>query len=364
MRILRISQHLYPDVTGGMPYHVHAMSRDQAAMGHDVTVVTVSGDASLPRHEERDGYRIIRARPTFELIGNAFAKGVWDELRAVGEYDVVHAHAHYYFSTLFAALRRHVNDTPLAITNHGLYSQRAPERLFRWYLRTLGRWTINQADLVFCYSETDRNRVRELGVSSPIKIVPNGIDTDLFTPEGPESKLIESEGPVVLFVGRLVEGKRPVIALEAFAEVLKEYPDAELYLCGDGPLRENLKRRVRELGIDESVTFLGQMPYDEMPKVYRSGDVLVLPSRAEGVPRTVFEALSSGLQVVCSELAQVRSAFGKAVMYVGEGDTFGEGLVDALQNPIDRSELDEQFHWEQTVDATTAAIAQLTAGKE
>ena len=359
MRILRISQHLYPDVTGGMPYHVHAMSRDQAEMGHDVTVITVSGDTSLPGHEERDGYRIIRARPTFELIGNAFAWGAWEELRAVDEFDVVHAHAHYYFSTLFAAVRRRLSETPLAITNHGLYSQRAPERLFRWYLRTLGCWTFNQADVVFCYTETDRCRVRELGVSSPIEIVSNGIDTDLFTPYGSQSELIEADGPVLLFVGRLVEGKRPVIALEAFAEVLKEYPDAGLYLCGDGPLRENLKKRVRELGLDESVTFLGKVPYDEMPKVYRSGDMLLLPSRAEGVPRTVLEALASGVSVVCSDLEQIRSVLGEAVTYVDSWDTGAVGEVIALTLREGGGSLDERFQWNRTVVVTTKQLKEL-----
>ena len=48
MRLLRVAQKTYPDVTGGGPYHVHAMSRDQAAMGHDVTVLTVRTDPSLP----------------------------------------------------------------------------------------------------------------------------------------------------------------------------------------------------------------------------------------------------------------------------------------------------------------------------
>lgn len=352
MKILRVSQHLYPEVTGGAPYHVHAMSRDQAAMGHDVTVVTVSADESLSRRETKDGYEIFRARPSFELIGNAFAKGVWDELRAADEYDVVHAHAHYYFSTLFAAIRRRVSDTPLAITNHGLYSQSAPERIFRWYLRTLGQWTFNQADVLFCYTETDRERVRELGVSSRIEVVPNGIDTERFTPEGPESEVIKSDGPVVLFVGRLVEGKRPRKALEAFAEVVEEYPNAEFYLCGDGPLLGTLEKQVRAMGIDGSVTFLGQVPYDEMPKVYRSADVLILPSRAEGVPRTVMEALASGVSVVCSDLAPVNSTFGEAVTYVdGEDPAAVRDGILATIGSIDG--LDQRFRWERTVEQTT-----------
>ena len=54
MHVLRVAQKIYPDVTGGGPYHVHAMSRDQAAMGHDVTVLTVRSDRSLPERKAAD----------------------------------------------------------------------------------------------------------------------------------------------------------------------------------------------------------------------------------------------------------------------------------------------------------------------
>lgn len=363
MRILRVSQHLYPDVTGGMPYHVHAMSRDQADMGHDVTVVTVSADESLPRSETRDGYEIVRARPNFEVVGNAFAKEVWDELLAADEYDVVHAHAHYYFSTLFAAIRRRFSDTPLAITNHGMYSQTAPEHVFRWYLKTLGRWTFNRADLVYCYTDKDRQRVRGLGVTSRIEVVPNGIDTERFSPDGPESELIDASGPVVLFVGRFTEGKRPRLAVEAFAEVHEEYPDAVLYLCGDGPLREELEAQVRELGLSDAVTFLGHVPYDEMPNVYRSGDVLVLPSRAEGVPRTVMEVMASGVRAVTSDLPQVRSVFGSYDRFicVDSLNDMGGAIVLALNDGKDEEiQSVHGMKWNKTVNRTTEHLQSLT----
>ena len=269
MRILRVAPWIYPDTKGGGEYHVHAMSRDQAAMGHDVTVLTTREDESLPRIEETHGYTIVLVSPGATLLGNdvspAVARYLWHA--DADDFDVIHAHSHCYFVTNLAALKRRLGDIPLAITNHGLYSQNAPERLFSLYLKTLGRWTFNQADVVFCYTDVDKQRVRELGVSSRIEVVSNGIDTERFTPEGPESDLIDAEGPVVLFVGRFAEGKRPWLAVEAFAEVLAEYPDAELYLCGDGALREDLEAQVVELGIEEAVTFLGHVPYDEMPKV-------------------------------------------------------------------------------------------------
>ncbi len=357
MRILRVTQKTYPDVKGGAPYHTYAMSRDQAKLGHDVTLLTVRQDSDLPHIEEHDGYTIVRYDPVAAPLGNDISPGLAQYLRQADDFDVIHAHSHLYLATNLAALKRRLGDIPLAITNHGLFSQNAPEWVFDLYLRTIGRWTFNQADLVFCYTGTDRDRVREYGVESPIEVVSNGIDTERFTPEGSTSELIDSKGPVVLFVGRLVEGKRPVVAIEAFAEVRESVPDAKLFLCGEGPLQSELVELTCELGVREAVTFLGQVPYEEMSAVYRGADVLVLPSRAEGVPRTIMEALASGMSVVSSDLAQVRSAFGNELVYTKSGNVedFTESIELAFSTQS-TGKLGEQFNWKQTVAETTSKL--------
>ena len=176
----------------------------------------------------------------------------------------------------------------------------------------------------------------------------------------PESDLIDAEGLVVLFVGRFAEGKRPWLAVEAFAEVLEEYPEAELYLCGDGTLREDLEAQVAELEIGEAVTFLGHVPYDEMPKVYRSGDVLVLPSRAEGVPRTVLEAMASGLKIVMSDLEQVAPTLGDWGHVVADrgGESFADGLLAAIgvSGETSGQVAAGDHRWEDTVERTTRSL--------
>jgi glycosyltransferase involved in cell wall biosynthesis len=360
MRILRVAQKLYPEVPGGGTYHVHAMSRDQAALGHDVTVLTVADDTTLPRREHRSGYTVVRQPVTASVLGNDLSVGIGRFLHNAEEFDVIHAHSHLYASTNLAAVKRRLGETPLAITNHGLYSQNAPEWLFDLYLRTLGRWTFNQADLVFCYTDEDRNRVRELGVDSTIRVVTNGVDTDRFTPLGETSERIDHEGPVVLFVGRLVEGKRPQDAVKAVSK-LSNQVDVKLYIVGDGPMRNEL-----EAMASGAVEFLGRVPYDEMPTVYRAGDTLILPSRAEGLPRTVLEAFASGIPVVSSNLSHIVPLVEQGGESVPIGDI--DGYCSALQRVLDeRDQLGEQarttvldsFRWRETVDATTARLAEL-----
>lgn len=371
MRILRVAQKLYPGVPGGGTYHVHALSRDQAAMGHDVTVPTVSDDEGKPRREERDGYTVVRRRPTIELLGNSVSMGVARFLRTADEYDVLHAHSHLYFSTNLAAVKRLLGETPLAITNHGLYSQTASGELFEMYLRTVGRLTFDAADVVFCYTDEDRERIRELGVGTDIKVVSNGIDTTRFTPDGPESELVESMRFVVLFVGRLVAGKRPGDAITALERLRESHPDSSLYFVGDGPLRPELEGYVAENGLADAVTFLGQRAYDEMPHLYRSADVLVLPSRAEGLPRVVLESLATETPVVTSDLRQLAPITEKAGIAVPVGDT--EGFTAALDGLVSDAErrnelgrrgrklVNDEFTWTDTVERTTARLETLRA---
>ncbi|SFS53754.1 glycosyltransferase family 4 protein [Halostagnicola kamekurae] len=359
MRILRVAQKVYPDVNGGGAYHVHAMSRDQAAMGHDVTILTVSDNDDLPREERRDGYRVVRRSPTVNLLGNDISTGVARFLRQANEFDVIHAHSHLYFSTNLAALKRRLGEIPLAITNHGLYSQNAPEWTLDLYLRSVGQWTFNQADVIFCYTDEDCNRVREFGVDSCIEVVANGVDTERFTPEGEVSSRIDHDGSVVLFVGRLVEGKRPLDVVQAVSRLPD---DVKLYMVGDGPMRSELE----EMASDQ-VKFIGQVSYEEMPEIYRAGDALILPSRAEGLPRTILEAMASGLPVVSSHLKHIAPVVQKAGKTVPIADIFG--YTTALRDVLDWDEgisLDSrrvvlnEFRWQNTVEETTQVLEDIT----
>lgn len=361
MRILRVAQKIYPDVKGGGPYHVHAMSRDQAAMGHDVTVVTVYDDPEKPHVEERNGYTVVRYPSTTELLGNDISIGVGQHLLNTEKFDVIHAHSHLYFSTNLAALKRRFSDIPLAITNHGLYSQNAPEWVFDGYLKTVGRWTFNQADVIFCYTEEDKRRVQKFGVDSNIEVVANGVDTERFTPEGSESDLIDHGGLIVLFVGRLVEGKRPQDAIAAVEHVREDHPEVKLYLCGEGAIREELEEQVANRGLEETVRFLGQVPYDEMPALYRAGDALVLPSRAEGLPRTVLEAMACNVPVVCSDLKQVAPIIDEigTTIPVGDVDGFASALIESLSADAHnqgRTLIEQRFRWSETVEQTTKLL--------
>lgn len=364
MRILRVAQKVYPDVTGGAPYHIHALSKAQGEMGHDVTVLTVRYVPGDPHIEERDGYTLVRYGSQLSPLGNDISTGLTHHLLRTNGYDVVHAHSHLYSSTNVAAVKRHVSGVPLALTNHGLYSQTAPLLLQEAYLKTLGKWTFNSADVIFCYTDGEKQRVRERGIESPIEVISNGIDHRRFTPDGPTSDLVSTDAPVVLSVNRLVDGKRPRDAIDAVARLRETVPDVRLVMTGDGYLRGELERYVADRGLNGTVTFLGDVAYDEMPRLYRSCDVFLLASGEEaGEPRVVLEAMASAKPFVLTNITQTNERLREMGMTAPVGDP--AALAAALETLlVDRERgrevgaagrrlVEEEFDWQSTAEETT-----------
>ncbi len=361
LRILRVAPDLYPEQLGGGALHAHTMSKRQADRGHDVTVLTSRhGDRSLPMQERRDGYEIQRNRQLAKPFGNSITPGIVRSLAGrLGEYDVVHAHSHLYFSSNVAGLLGRLSATPLVLTNHGLISQTAPGTIQKLYLPTVGRFTFNSADRVLCYTETDRDRLRERNVTAPISVVHNGIDCSTFRP----MTFVEPRQRL-LYVGRLKETKGVDRLIRAFAELYEEYPDLTLSIVGEGPTRESLEALCDRLDVDDRVTFRGTVPNDELPELYTASRAFVLPSTAEGLPRTVLESLACGTPVVTSDLPQLES------VVEGCGHQVPPESIDELAGAIERlisddstyremsersrSRIESEYSWTETVAETTA----------
>jgi glycosyltransferase involved in cell wall biosynthesis len=105
--------------------------------------------------------------------------------------------------------------------------------------------------------------------------------------------------PVVLFVGRLEDRKGYRDLLKAAVEILREFPSAEFWFAGQGAL-ETARQYADEQGISQSVRLLGWVDGTDLEEVFRQATLLALPSRAEGMPMSVIEAMSHGLPVVCT----------------------------------------------------------------
>ena len=365
--ILRVATDLYPDILGGGALHAHELSRVQAEMGHDVTVLTSDhGDRNAPRREVRDGYEIRRYRQLARPLENSITPGMLPAMwRLARQNDVIHAHSHLYFSTNLAAMLSRGTETPLVVTNHGLHSQTAPMVVQKAYA-PIARLTFNAADRVLCYTTTDRDRLRDRGVSAPISVIHNGIDCETFVPSAGDTERSE-----ILFVGRLKETKGVRELLEAFASIATERSESTLRFVGEGPLDAELRERVAEYGLDSRVFFEGAVPNEELPSIYAESALFALPSDMEGFPRTVLEAMACGTPVVTSDLPQLRSVVERVGETVPTGDV--DALASSLRGLLDdasrrrelartaREYVVEHHSWRDTVEQTTDVYRELVA---
>jgi glycosyltransferase involved in cell wall biosynthesis len=142
----------------------------------------------------------------------------------------------------------------------------------------------------------------EKRVSAPVATVNPGVDTGVFTPGG--SKFDEDDKQV-LFVGRFVPVKNLELLIEAFSNISNRHPDAELVLVGEGPRGEALKREVERQGISDQVRFMGYIPNEELPEVYRNAAIFTLSSKSESYGMTLLEAMSCGTPVVAPRVGAI-----------------------------------------------------------
>ncbi|MFC1488103.1 glycosyltransferase family 4 protein [Thermoproteota archaeon] len=167
----------------------------------------------------------------------------------------------------------------------------------------VGRSILNlEKDLfnqVIVFNEFSQKVAKTAGFSEDsITTIPNGVDIAEINKAQPLKLLGE---PKVLYVGRLSKIKNVEVLIRAFAEILKEFPKAILYLVGDGSSRDSLEKITNRLKIRNNVVFKGTIPNTTVFRYYKSVDVLVLPSFKENFSIVLLEAMASKVPIVASD---------------------------------------------------------------
>jgi glycosyltransferase involved in cell wall biosynthesis len=198
------------------------------------------------------------------------------------------------------------------------------------------------------FSSQGVERLRRMGVDpGRVEVSVQSADLEAFRAAGAaRSQSARGPGPVrVVCVGRLVPDKNLALLIEAFAECGFAEGEAELELCGTGPLEGELRELAARLGV--AVRFRGFVAPDDLPAVYASADVFALVSTYEPFGVTVREAAAAGLPVVCTERA------GAA------GDVAVDGENAVVVDPSDRSTIAEALR---VLVRDEALRARLSAG--
>ena len=226
----------------------------------------------------------------------------------------------------------------------------------RWE-RVATRW----ADVIVCVSRGEELAGRHAGIDGELRVVPNGVDLDAFPVASGErdearQRLELGDEPLAVCIGRLSEQKGQDVLVDAWHDVVSEVPGAELVLVGTGPNEEALRRRVRVTGEVGNVR-------DWLV----AANVVVQPSRWEGLPYTVLEAMATGRAVVATDVPGMSDALGDEVSLVTVDDraalarAIAQRLRDAAaadeEGRLLRARVEQRFD----LRTTTQAMADLYA---
>jgi len=180
---------------------------------------------------------------------------------------------------------------------------------------------LNRADMIITVSKHLAREVIALGVANEkIFVVRNGVDCNLFHPgsrqtartrlglpidEEPEREPKKPPVPLLFFVGNLVAVKGPDVLIEACALLARRSVSFDCRMIGQGPMYRVLERKIREAQLPQRVRLMGSRPLEEMPHWYRAADVVILPSRSEGLPNVLMEANACGAQMIASRVGGI-----------------------------------------------------------
>lgn len=334
MRIGIVSQSYYP-IRGGVSEHVYHTARELEHLGHTVTVIT----ASFSRFDDDRGLRVMRIGRDVTIPSNgAFVNMTvgWRlgrELEAIetGErFDLVHIHSPMDPILPLLALR-HLR-APKVGTFHS-YSEPPPMVAWLWSRfaplarRLDGRIAVSSAAREFA----------ERVFPAEYEVIPNGVDTDRFSPDQPVLPELADGNPTVLFVGRMDPRKGLKYLLRAFPRIAASVPNVRLVVVGNGLLRRYYQSFL-PAALTARVRYVGFVPGTVLPRYYRSADVYCAPSvGGESFGIVLLEAMASGTPVVASNITGYNSVVHDGVegrlVPPRDPDALADAIVELLRDP-------------------------------
>jgi glycosyltransferase involved in cell wall biosynthesis len=223
------------------------------------------------------------------------------KLIQAAQYDASFAFAGVPAGAVSWALKRTAN-LPYLVSLHGADVPGFEARYAYLYpaLKPLVRRIWQEAAVVTSISPAHRQLAHATLAGLPIRVIPNGVDTDVFHPRAEPRDRGRLE---FVCVGRLIERKGQHHLLRAFARLQASGMPAHLRLIGVGDAERALRRLADELNLSRDVTFAGPLAHAQVAEAYRQADVFVLPSQNEGMSVAVLEAMASGLPVIVTPTA-------------------------------------------------------------
>ncbi|MBU0717640.1 MAG: glycosyltransferase, partial [Planctomycetes bacterium] len=383
MRIALLSwESKHSIAVGGLGEHVTELGTALCQRGHEVHVFTRIGDGQTG-YDCIDGVHYHRCpfEPHADFLINIERMCdslVWHLAEAESylnePFDVVHGHDWLTVQALTQLKNRH--DRPTVLTIHSTEFGRCGNQLQEGVSRRIREieWEGTYiAEEVICVSGMLQNEVQRLYATPGDKmhVIYNGIDVKRFdarinTRSARRRHAIGADDPMVLFAGRMTRQKGPDLLVEAMPALLKEHAAAKFVFAGEGDMLAGLERRVASLGITAATRFVGHRVGPDLVGLFKSADVVCVPSRNEPFGIVILEAWGARKPVVATRNggpAEFVTHETTGLTVSGDQDSIGWGLRTILSDKVKgrqmgragRKEAVSHFSWN-TIAAATERV--------
>jgi len=351
MKIVFISD-VYSPYTSGIVTSLTNFSRELVALGHDVILFT--SDYGSRNINPVDGLRVIRLKTSTAMANypdyRCISALTWREgLKVLKDLnpDIIHVHTPSFAAWLSDFFSRSLK-VPLVSTYHTFLPDisgqifplnKISKSITTPILNGYTRAHYNRATAVIAPSEVIKQSLQGIGVSKPIHVISNGVDSRVFYPRSKEKS-----GPFrFLHVGRLSEEKNVDVLLHAFRSLSLTGEKSELVIVGDGPEKDRLEKLAFDLGIASQILFLGRIEHSKLPEVYCCADVFVTASTFETEGLVILEAMACGLPVIGVDKLAVPTLVQHGVSGLIAQPFSHEEFALHMESLLKKSEMRQQF---------------------
>lgn len=346
MKVLLFSHHFYPH-WGGTESYVFSLAKFLAQNRHDVTVYTYRWLDQVKK-ERLNELEIIRSGYLYFARSSRLLRGTFLGLQQLSDlanlnhilrrdFDLLHVQgltwgleAPWTIGTKKIALKgwRHIRKTPKVITFH--------EYVCSSNWRTYA-FEAEKCEAVICNNLASAQLLKKKLKIDRVFSIPNGVDLDLFAPNDSGSQ-DEKDDFTIFCPSRPMESKGIAFLIQVVKEIVSQdhvknlklllFDDVNAFSSGysDRNFSYYLRKLVHELCLDEHVSFVPGRPYTEMPGLYSSSDVVVLPSSQEGFGLVIAEAMAMKKPVIANRVG-------------GTPEVLDDGIQGYLVSPSNREEL-------------------------
>jgi len=307
----------FPPYKGGMGNVCLAQVQELAKLGHKV-VVFVPGDVKNNREEY--GFKVKHIKPLFKYGNAAFVPGIAKDLK---DFDVIHLHwpffggaevflLWYWLKRVKAKLIVQYHMDPIAPGLRGLIFKLISFLFNPLFLKKADKVLISSLDYL------KHSNIKKYWLNDKEKFVVSlfGVDQARFYPKTRRPSLLRKHSldnsQIILSVGGLDKAhyfKGVKLLIQAVDRLKNKMPDLKLLIIGDGDLKSDYEKLVKDLNIENRVVFAGKIGDNELPDYYNLGDVFAFPSltRSEAFGLVSLEAMACAKPIIVSDLPGPRT---------------------------------------------------------